>query len=481
MTLPARRRFSSAREAAEWSRRQWLQAGAFGLLGLSTPEWLTRLNAATLASKSTGRAKNVLVILEQGGMSHMDTWDPKPQMVTEHRSPFRPIDTNVPGIQFTELLPKTAKIADKLAVVRNFHHKKAGADAHPNGTQYILSGAHPSGPTEMPDIGSIVSKIMGTDCTALPPYIMVPGNSEQAKESRTGFMPQGYRVFKTGGADVSAPTWKVGDLTPRPENEAARLNDRRSLLGTFNREFVAGGAAARPLQGMDRFYEQAFETLSSPAVTSAFDLSSFSPEVRERYGAGHRGACYLVGRKLIESGVRFVTVDTRWPKMPGMVGGGNLNWDHHDHIYAKETCELPGATGAGAGRYGIGHWYMMGSVDTAYSALIEDLDRSGLLAETLVCFVTEFGRTPKINKAGGRDHWTHAYSMVFAGAGVRGGQVIGRSDDDGGYVVGKGYTPEDYASTIYAKLGVDRDKPLYTDGNRPIYFGHMGEPIPELM
>ena len=139
-------------------------------------------------------------------------------------------------------------------------------------------------------------------------------------------------------------------------------------------------------------------------------------------------------------------------------GGGNLNWDHHDHIYAKGTCELPGATGAGAGRYGIGHWVMMGSVDRAFSALINDLDQRGLLAETLVCFVTEFGRTPKINKAQGRDHWTHAYSIVFAGAGVRGGQVIGRTDRDGGYVVDQPYTPEDYAGTIYEKLGIDRVK-----------------------
>jgi hypothetical protein len=481
--MPSQPCFAKSRDAAEWSRREWLKAGAFSTAGLALPQWLAAMSQARAASSGStaARAKNVLVILEQGGMSHIDTWDPKPSMVSEHRSPFKSIDTNVPGIQFTELLPKTAKIADKLAVVRSFRHPRGGADAHPNGTQYVLSGVHPTSPIEMPDIGSVVAKISGTDCPALPPYIMVPGNSEQAKETRTGYLPRGYAAFKTGGADLSLPDWKVGDLSPRPENESLRLRDRRELLGSMNRTFVGGEIATRSVQGMDRFYEQAFETLSSPAVTDAFDLRTFSPEVRERYGDGHRGACYLVGRKLIESGVRFVTVDTRWPKMPGIVGGGNLNWDHHDHIYAKGTCELPGATGAGRGRYGIGHWYMMGSVDTAFSALIEDLDRSGLLAETLVCFVTEFGRTPKINKAGGRDHWAHAYSMVFAGAGVRGGQIIGRTDDDGGYVVGRGYKPEDYASTIYAKLGIDRDRPLYTDANRPIYFGHFGEPIPELM
>lgn len=479
------RHFRSSAEAAAWTRRRWLQAGAFGLLGASTPHWQAGLAKAATSAKTKGgaargKAKNVLVILEQGGLSHIDTWDPKPEMIAEHRSPFKPIDTNVPGIQFTELLPRTARIADKIAVVRSFHHKRAGADAHPNGTQYVLSGAHPLSPTEMPDIGCIVSKTLGSECASLPPYVMVPGNHEQAKETRTGFLPAGYAVFKTGGSDVSLPTWTVNDLLPRAENADSRLAQRRSLLGSLNRDFTGAGNG-QALAGMDRFYEQAFETLASSDVTRAFDLQTESKAVRERYGHGHRGACYLIGRKLIEAGVRFVTVDTRWPRMPDKPGGGNLNWDHHDHIYASETCELPGASGAGRGRYGIGHWVMMGSVDTAYSALIEDLAQSGLLDDTLVCFVSEFGRTPKINKHGGRDHWTHAYSMVFTGAGVRGGQVVGRSDEEGGYVVGKAHTPEDYASTIYHKLGIDRDQPLYTSANRPIYFGHLGEPIAELL
>ncbi|MCE9604603.1 MAG: DUF1501 domain-containing protein [Planctomycetia bacterium] len=479
------RRFASSLEAAAWTRRRWLQAGAFGLLGVSSPRWMSHLAAAAepaaSGSRPDAKAKNVLVILEQGGMSHLDTWDPKPEMVAEHRSPYKPIDTNVPGMRFTELLPKTARLADKLAVVRSFHHKKAGADAHPNGTQYVLSGAHPGNPILMPDIGSVVSKIVGTKNAALPPYVMVPGNNEQNAVTATGYLSQGYRVFKTGGSDLSDPRWKVGDLLPREDNTEARMKTRRSLLHELNRSFVTTDPTPRPLAGMDRFYDQAFDTLTSPDVTRAFDVQGESAEVRERYGAGHRGACYLMGRKLIESGVRFVTVDTRWPRKPEMQGGGNLNWDHHDFIYAKETCELPGASGAGAGRFGIAHWVMMGSVDQAYSALIEDLDRSGLLAETLVCFVTEFGRTPKINKFQGRDHWPHAYSMVFAGAGVRGGQIIGRTDDEGGYPVGAGYTPEDYAATIYEKLGIDRDRPLYTEANRPIYFGHMGEPIPGLL
>ncbi len=231
---------------------------------------------------------------------------------------------------------------------------------------------------------------------------------------------------------------------------------------------------------MDRFYEQAFDMLTSPRVARAFDLKTESDRVRELYGPGHRGACYLVGRKLIEAGVRFVTVDVRWPLTKETPGGFNLNWDHHDLIYASGSCGTVRDKAGGEGRYGIGTWPMMGSTDRAFAALIDDLDQRGLLAETLVCFVTEFGRTPKLNKFQGRDHWTEAYSIAFAGAGVPGGQVIGRTDREGGEVVSDGHTPEEYAATVYEKLGIDRTKPLYTSANRPVFLGHDAEPIAAL-
>jgi len=458
--------FTERADHSQLSRRSMLRLGAAGVLGLSLPQCLQAV------AKGNRRAKNVLVIYEQGGLSHMDTWDPKPEAFVDHRSPYKPIATNVPGIQFSELMPLTAKLADKLAVVRSMHHARNGADAHPNGTQYALSGSHPSASSiEMPDIGSIVARIQGSNCKYLPPYIMVPGNHEQAAETRTGFLPASTRVFKTGGRDLSDPAWTLQGIVPRAENVGDRLDGRHDLRAALD------GRERFDVGGMDRFYDQAFDMLTSPKVTAAFDIKGEPAKVREAYGPGHRGACYLLGRKLIESGVRFVTVDTRWPLNKDTPKGGNLNWDHHDHIYAKTTCELPGATGAGAGRYGIAHWVMMGSVDRAYSTLIADLQERGLLDETLVCFVSEFGRTPKINKAQGRDHWTHAYTIAFAGAGVRGGQVIGKTDKDGGYVLDHPHTPEDYAATLYAKLGIDRSQPLHTSGNRPVYFGHAGEPI----
>jgi hypothetical protein len=466
--------FRERNESTAFSRRTALKLGIAGVLGMSLPECLS---AVASGSDRPAAAKNVLVILEQGGMSHIDTWDPKPEAIADHRSPYKPIATRVPGTQFTELLPRTAQLADKLAVVRSFHHARGGADAHPNGTQYILSGAHPAASSVlMPDVGSVVSHVVGSGCRYLPPYIMVPGNHEQAGETRTGFLPTSTRVFKTGGRDLSDPAWTIQGIVPRAELGESRLAERHNLMRS-----VASVQQSSETQGMERFYDQAFDMLTSPRVAAAFDLKREPRTTRDRYGRGHRGACYLMGRKLIEAGVRFVTVDPRWPLTPETPRGGNLNWDHHDFIYAANTCELPGAGGGGAGRYGLAHWVMMGSVDHAYSALIDDLDQRGLLAKTLVCFVTEFGRTPRLNRFQGRDHWTHAYSMVFAGAGIRGGQVIGRSDREGGYVIEQPFTPENYASTIYEKLGIDRDRPVYTANNRPVFFGHGGDPIPQLL
>lgn len=471
--MPRFESFADPAGTSSHSRRTILRAGTAGVLGLSLPQLLSLQARATASSRPA--AKRVLVILEQGGLSHIDTWDPKPSVPVEHRSPFKPIATSVPGIQYTELLAKTSKWAHKLSVVRSMYHPKGGADGHPEGTKYVLSGSHPAGSGEMPDIGSVVSHRLGTDCRYLPPYIMVPGNDEQAGETTSGFMPGSTRVFKTGGGDLSSPDWRLPDLV-LSKDLTGRLSARHSLLGEIDAQGPMQGAKL-DVSGMDRFYDQAFDTLSSPRVAEAFNLKNETPEIRELYGKGHRGACYLVGRKLIEAGVRFVTVDVRWPLNSDTPMGSNLNWDHHDFIYAKGTCNLPGAGGGGAGRYGIATWPMMGSTDQAFAALIEDMDRRGLLDETLVCFVTEFGRTPKLNQFQGRDHWTSAYSIAFAGAGVPGGQVIGATDKDGGYVTSQRHTPEDYAATVYEKLGIDRAKPLFTQANRPVFLSHAGEPI----
>ena len=460
--------------ALRYQRRSFIGLGLAG--GLSVRMAMSA--RAAESGKPAAQARNVLVVLEQGGLSHMDTWDPKPEAVVEHRSPFKPVSTAIPGVQFTSLLSKTAQVADRLTVIRGMHHTKSGANGHPQGTQYALSGEMPGGPLEMPDIGSIVAHRMGSQCEYLPPYIMVPGNHEQAKEARVGFLPAGVKVFKTGGRDLSDPAWKVNDLGLVAGIDRSRFLDRRDLLSNLN----VGVAPAK--QGSVRTFtdlsQQAADLLTNPLTQQAFQLGDESESVRDKYGRGHRGQCYLLGRRLIERGVRFVTVDVREPLTKETPGGFNMNWDHHDYIYNKGSCGTIRNGAGGEGRYGIGHWVMMGSTDQAFAALIEDMDERGLLDETLVAFVSEFGRTPRLNRFQGRDHWVNAYSIALAGAGVPGGQVLGSSDRDGGYVTSRATTPDDYAATIYEKLGLDRTKPIYTPSNRPVFLAHTGTAIQEV-
>ena len=301
--------------------------------------------------------------------------------------------------------------------------------------------------------------------------------SEQQHNTRIGFLPPAHTVFKTGGRPHQ-PGWKVPNLGLMGVSED-QFKDRTNLLSNLD-VGIPGLAAAKDAKALASLKSQAEDMLTNPATRKAFDLQAEPLKLREQYGLGHRGQCYLLGRKLIESGVRFVTIDCREPPDKKYPGGSNMNWDHHDHIYSKKDTKIKGG-GAGAGRWGIGTEPMMPSTDRAFAALLADMSDRGLLEETLVCFVTEFGRTPKINERLGRDHWTHAFTHVFAGAGVPGGQVVGSTDKDGGYITSpKAYTIEDYGATIFEKLGIDREEPLYTPSDRPIFLAKEGQPIAEL-
>jgi hypothetical protein len=468
-------------------RRSFIGLGLGGLAHLAGFGNLpSALAAAATPSRRKTQAKQVLVIFEQGGVSQIDTWDPKPDAPAEHRSPFKTISTVVPGMQFTELLSRTAKVADRLTVVRCMTQPTPGiGDSHPKGSQYIFSGEAPGGAVEMPDISSIVASILGTRAEFLPSNILVPGTSEQAATSRVGFLPPGFAVFKTGG-NLADPKWQVPNLGLMADIAPERFQRRRDLLSNLDVGFAHSGNV-KDIEAMHALLAQAENMLTNPRTREAFDLAREPAAVRDRYGNGHRGQCYLLGRKLIEAGVRFVTVDVREPRQSWLDGkeavydgGTNMNWDHHDAIYSTSHTNIPNG-GPGAGRWGIGTWPMMGSTDQAFSALIEDMDERGLLQDTLVCFVTEFGRTPKINDRKGRDHWTHSFSFAFAGAGVPRGQLVGSTDRDGGYITSSmAYTIEDYAATIYEKLGIDRSQPLHTPANRPIMLAAKGRPIPEL-
>jgi len=456
-----------------FSRREFVRRTGVGVLGLSLAD-LMFLERTARADGPPAQAKNVLVLLEQGGLSHLDTWDPKPDMPAEHRSPFKPISTSAPGVQFTELLAKTAKVAHHLAVVRGMHHTIGD---HPQGTAYMLRGNNPNGPLNYPDLGSVVSQVIGSACDYLPPYIMVPGNSEQAYNSSHGFMSAGRAAFKTGGNDLSASGWTVPGL--QHYGAIDRTERRRHLLDRVDDRFGAL-TGSDTVEAARSSYEQAFNAVTSSRARAAFDFDRETDAVKDAYGRGHRGFCYLLGRKLIEAGVRFVTVDVRWPKSGVSLDGENLNWDHHDNMYVNGTCGRDRVLCGGEGRYGIATWPMMGSTDQAFAALISDMHQRGLLAETLVCFITEFGRSPQMNKCHGRDHWPQAYSIVFAGAGVPGGQVVGATSKDGGEVIDQPHTPQDYGETVYRKLGIRTGLNLRGPGDRPVDFTDGGRAIEEL-
>ena len=316
------------------------------------------------------------------------------------------------------------------------------------------------------------------DILFYPPFPARNLLCDQLFRSVWHFLPAQHKVFKTGGRPHE-PGWSVPNLSLAGIT-AGRFRDRAELLDSLDIG-IPGAFDAKDAKSVASSRDQAEDMLTNPATRTAFDLKSEPQKLREEYGLGHRGQCYMLGRKLIESGVRFVTIDCREPPSAQYPGGGNMNWDHHDHIYSDKDTKIKGG-GAGAGRWGIHTWPMMGSTDKALAALLGDMHQRGLLDETLVCFVTEFGRTPRVNDRKGRDHWTHAFSFAFAGAGVPGGQLVGETDKEGGYITSpKAYTIEDYAVTIYEKLGIDTAKPVYTPAGRPIYPGKDGHAIGELM
>lgn len=464
-------------------RRDMLRCVSAGVLGYGLPELLT-LQTAAAAAEHRPAAKQVLVIYEEGGISHMDTWDPKPEAPVDHRSPYRPIETSAPGVQFSELMPMLARQAHHFSVVRSM--TTAETPSHPNGCKEFFKGYRFNSPLDFPDIGSVVSHQLGTDCQQLPGYVFCPGVNMPNAVTGTGFLPASTAAWKMGtrnlGENVAAADWRVQALDHQPGLDGRRMHGRRSLLSTLDRSTVTGAEVARSLQSN---YENAFELLTSPRVKSSFDLEAESQAIRDRYGRDHRGCCYLLGRKLIEAGVRFVSVTIVQP--PDLVGRPNygqpngvfLNWDHHEGIYRNGPCGGPQGM-RNQERYGLPHPVMMPSLDRSLSALVEDLDQRGLLEETLLCFVTEMGRTPRINKWGGRDHWGRAMSIAFAGAGVPGGQVIGATDREGGDVVVKLCTPYDYAESIYHKLGIDTAGRLQRADGRPVDYTDGGRPIAEL-
>lgn len=463
-----------------------LRSLSMGALGMSMPEWLTLEAQASYGSEARlpGQAKRVLVIYEEGGISQMDSFDPKPDALIDHRSPFKPIPTSVPGTHFSSLMPLTAKIAHRLSVVRSM--TSAPTAGHPECCKEFIKGWRNTNAFDPPDIGSVVTQLLGTERKELPGYIFCPGINMPNAVTSTGFLPAARAPWKLGtkqlGEDLSDPKWKVRSLEPLPGLPRERIMERHRLMESLDTSDVAKSAAAEVMKANTL---HALDLLTSPEAQRAFDLNKESDAMRDRYGRDHRGCCYLLGRRLIESGVRFVTVTCIQPpehvKRPGygQPGGVFLNWDHHEGIYNNGPCGGPQGK-SNQERYGLPHPVMMPSLDRSFSALIEDMHQRGLLADTLVCFVTEMGRTPRMNKNGGRDHWARAMSIAFAGAGCPEGALIGKTDKEGGDVTDALYTPYDYAETIYRKLGIPEMQRLERPNGVPVPLSDGGNIIREL-
>jgi hypothetical protein len=424
------------------SRRDFLRIGALGGLGLTLPGLLQSEAPAANQGGRKARAKSVLVVYLGGGLSHHDSFDLKPDAPAEVRGTYKPIDTNVPGLRIGELLPRMARVMNHVTLVRSGAHNN---DHHETATNWALSGRFGSAFGDYPAMGAVAAHELGF-AGKLPPYVAIPRNPSFTWElGKSAFLGGRYESFKTG--DPNAADFKVQDVSPAETLTNQRTQRRQTLLQAVD-------DLARQVQGNDQiatydeFRQRAAAMILSSEARSAFAIEQENVKLRDRYGRTTFGQSCLLARRLIERGVRFVTVN-------------NGGWDHHAKIWEGLGKRLP-------------------EFDQGFSALLEDMHARGLLDDTLILAFGEFGRTPKINKDTGRDHWGQAASLLFAGAGVRGGQVLGQTDKQGAYVTRRPVAPADVACTVFEALGIDPRKSLLAPDGRPIEVLDQGETIKEL-
>lgn len=462
------------------SRRKLLEAGGAGLFGLSLPKLLT---AESAIDPITPKAKSVIFLFLFGGPSQLETFDLKPDAPSQIRGPFTPIACRTPGLIISEHLPKTARLTDKLCVVRTLTHD---FNDHSGGAHYIQTGKRwhvPIGggfsptPKDWPSMGSIVEyadQQRNGLAQPLPAYAVLPNSLGALQEAGqyprpgeyAGWLGQRYnpltsRIGKKSLADN--PYWRdcADDelhFQPAGLNELdgitlERMANRKSLLEQFSQE-MRRFDVLRTRSGLDQFRERAFSLVSSPKTREALDIRREPNDLRERYGKHLFGQSCLMARRLIEAGVRFVTVHY------DCVDG--YSWDSHRNSDDVKRSLLP-------------------TFDQAYSALIEDLDSRGMLEETLVVATGEMGRTPKANAQWGRDHWSTLFSAVLAGGGAAKGLVYGKSDKDAAYALENPVTPEDLAATIYSALGIDPQLRLLSPDGRPTPIVDGGSPISAIL
>ena len=426
------------------TRRDFLEVGTLGAIGLSLAQFTQAKEQGLVAKEHDDRS--VIMIFNLGAPSQMDTFDPKPEAAAEIRGPFAPIPTKG-DFQITEILPNHAKVADKFSIVRSCYH--TGAAVHDTGHQMLQTGRLFTGGVNTPHVGCALAYLRGRK-TDLPPHVILPeamgptgGNLPHGQDA--GFLGKAYDPFVLN-TDPSEPDFKVPDLLPPKEFGEVRL-ERRRRLRQIVEDHAGQFEASASAKLMDANFQSAWQMMTSPQARAAFDLAKEPKAVREKYGLNRFGQCCLLARRLIEAGVRFVTVNTF------LTVFNEITWDIHG---SKPFTSIEGMKDIVAPMY-----------DQAYGALIEDLSDRGLLQNTLVCNLAEFGRTPRINPAGGRDHWPQCFSVYFAGGGIQGGRAIGKSDAIGAYPAEHAIEPAEVVATIYKSLGFDLDTTLPGPANRP--------------
>jgi hypothetical protein len=422
-------------------RRDFIQVGGLGVAGLTLSQYLQMAEAGQARE---GAAKAGIFINLTGGPTHMDTFDLKPKAPKEYRGLFNPIRTNVPGVEFSEHLPKLAKCADKFAILRGVSHTLG---AHALGQEYVNTGTKPLPSLEYPGYGSVVAKEFATP-KDLPPFVAIP-NSRQ----KSGYLGVKYAPLNTGSTPRAGQPFSVRGITLQNGLTITDVEKRQNLLKELDGTFRGFEKKNQLLDGLDKFGKQAYNMITSKAARAAFDISKESPEFAKPYGTNTFGVSCLLATRLVGAGVPFVTLT---------LGG----WDtHRDNFKKLETSLLP-------------------TLDTGLSALLNGLETRGLLDSTAVFVTGEFGRTPKINSRstpGGRDHYPRCMFMLQAGGQVKGGQVVGKSDEKATLPAdGKGFSPDDAAASFYHNLGIDHTKEYHTSTGRPIMVVRNGSPIKQL-
>ncbi len=422
------------------SRRDLIWLGSAGLAGLSLPR-LLQAEAARPANLPAAKAKNVIFIWQQGGPPHQDTWDMKPDAPSDMRGEFNPIRSSLSGYTVCELLPRLAQLVQHLTVIRGVNHH---IPDHNPGSMFMLGSGNAPNPTIYHPTWSAVVKRESQQVPGIPTTVSIP--AEPSEGPGAGFLGAAYQSFATQ-ADPADANFRVrslvlpGDITPD------RFDRRRQLLESTNNYFQPLGEQ-RPdiLHGLDEFQRDAQQIVLSSATRNAFDMEREPVSVRDRYGRSKLGQRMLLARRLIESGVRFVTVSEP------------VGWDTHANNFVRMKENLP-------------------VVDRAFSALIQDLHVRGMLEDTLVMMFGEFGRTPKINTQAGRDHWPQAMSIILAGGGAPGGMIYGTTDRNGAYVTDRSHSPADFACTVYSLLGIDPHKQYPAPNGQPTPIVSGGEAI----